>query len=277
VSADSLVRDDAGALVPLVEAEQSDESRVPCAIVGNEPMLDLAVLKLASAPPKDLPPLEIGDSDRVQAGHWLIALGDPPGPDRTFVVGVAALSPQRQCYQATLSATRLQTSLQIPPGGVGGPVVDILGHVIGMGVGQAPSVEGGPSGGVLPITLVMNLFEALKTAKSHQSPWLGTSVLELQTLRKQVAAGKHTAVTMPPTGVYIDDVFDPSPASRAGVRPGDFLTALGGHPILSVGDFQTWLYATGIGQVTDLTLVRDGKPLGLQVKIEVRPASATTH
>ena len=277
VSADALVRDDAGALVPLVEAELSDESRVPCAIVGNEPLLDLAVLRLASAPPSDLPPLEIGDSDRVQAGHWLIALGDPPGPDRSFVVGVAAMSPQRQCYQATMSATRLQTSLQIPPGGAGGPVVDILGHVIGMGVGQAPSADGGSSGGVLPVTLVMNLFEALKAAKSHQSPWLGISVLELQTLRKQVATGKHAPVAMPPTGVFIDDVFDPSPASHAGVRPGDFLTALGGHPILSVGDFQTWLYATGVDTGTELTLVRDGKTFALQVQVEARPASATKH
>jgi S1-C subfamily serine protease/mono/diheme cytochrome c family protein len=276
VSADALVRDDTGALVPLVEAELSDESRVPCAIVGNEPMLDLAVLQLASAPPSDLPPLEIGDSDRVQAGHWLIALGDPPGPERSFVVGVAAMSPQRQCYQATLSATRLQTSLQVPPGGVGGPVVDILGHVIGMGVGQAPG-DGGPSGGVMPITLVMNLFEALKAAKSHQSPWLGISVLELQTLRRQVAAQKHAPVAMPPTGVFIDDVFDPSPASRAGIRPGDFLTGLGGHPILSVGDFQTWLYAAGIGGTTELMLVRDGKTFGLPVQVEARPASATTH
>jgi S1-C subfamily serine protease/mono/diheme cytochrome c family protein len=276
VSADSVVRDDAGALVPLVEVELPDESRVPGAIVGNEPMLDLAVLRLEN-PPSGLPPLEIGDSDRVQAGHWLIALGDPPGPDRSFVVGVAAMSPQRQCYQATLSATRLQTSLQVPPGAIGGPVVDILGHVIGMGVGQAHSVDGGPSGGVMPITLVMNLFEALKTAKSHQSPWLGISVLELQTLRKQVAAGKHAPVAMPPTGVFIDDVFTPSPASRSNVRSGDFLIALGGHPVLSVGDFQTWLYATGVGAVTELTLVRDGRTLGVQVQVEVRPASATSH
>jgi len=138
-------------------------------------------------------------------------------------------------------------------------------------------LEGGPTGGVLPITLVMNLFEALKTAKSHQSPWLGISVLELPTLRRQVAAQKHAPVAMPPTGVFIDDVFTPSPASRADVRPGDFLIALGGHPVLSVGDFQTWLYATGAGAVTELTLVRDGRTFGVQARVEVRPASATTH
>jgi len=102
-------------------------------------------------------------------------------------------------------------------------------------------------------------------------------VLELPTLRRQVAAQKHAPVAMPPTGVFIDDVFDPSPASRAGVRPGDFLTGLGGHPILSVGDFQTWLYATGIGQATELTLVRNGDTFGLQIQLEARPASASTH
>jgi len=92
-----------------------------------------------------------------------------------------------------------------------------------------------------------------------------------------VAAASCAPVTMPPTGVFIDDVFDPSPARRAGVRPGDFLTGLGGHPIVSVGDFQTWLYATGIGAVTELTLVRNRDTFALQVQVAERPASASTH
>jgi S1-C subfamily serine protease len=276
VTADHLVRDDAGALLPLVEIELPGETRVPCAVVGAEPMLDLAVLQIAQGSPPALPPLELGDSDRMQAGHWLIALGDPPGPDRSFDVGLVAMSPQRQCYQATLSATRLQSSLAVRPGGLGGPVVDIFGHVVGMSIRGGTSADAVPASGVLPISLVLNLFEALKVARSHRSPWLGISVLELPALRRQLGARAHT-VAMPPTAVYIDDVFAPSPASRAGVRPGDFLVGLGGHPIRSVGDFQTWLYVTGVGATAELALVRDGKPLALRAPVEVRPAEATTH
>ena len=250
VSADHLVRDDAGAIAPLVEVELPDETHVPIAVVGAEPMLDLAVLQIAQGTPPALPALEFGDSDRMQAGHWLIALGDPPGPDRSFNVGLVAMSPQRQCYQAALSATRLQSSLVVPPTGLGGPVVDILGHVVGMSVRAGTDVDGPPASGVLPIILVQNLFEALKVARSHSSPWIGISVLELPALRRQLASQPHR-IAIPPTGVYIDDVFAPSPASRAGVRVGDFLVGLGGHPVLSVGDFQTWLYVTGIGATAE--------------------------
>ena len=276
VSADHLVRDDAGAIVPLLEVELPGETRVPCAVVGAEPMLDLAVLQIAQGAPPAPPALELGDSDRMQTGHWLIALGDPPGPDRTFDVGLVAMSPQRQCYQAALSATRLQTSLSVPASALGGPVVDILGHVVGMSVRQGTGVDGPAASGVLPITLVLNLFEALKVARSHRSPWLGISVLELPMLRRQLASHAQQ-LTIPPTGVYIDDVFTPSPAARAGIRPGDFLVGLGGHPVLAVGDFQTWLYITGIGAEAELALVRDGKPLALRVPVEVRPPAATTH
>jgi S1-C subfamily serine protease len=68
--------------------------------------------------------------------------------------------------------------------------------------------------------------------------------------------------------VYIDDVFTPSPASRAGVRPRDFLVGLGGHPLLSVADFQMWLYVLGIGTQAELDLMRDGQPLHAVVPIE---------
>ena len=275
VTGDHLVRDDARALVPLVEVELHDETRTACAIVGTEPMLDLAVLRIADAARTALPPLELGDSDRLQAGHWLIALGDPPGPQRTFTVGLVAMPPLRQCYQAQLSATFLQSSLAVGPGGIGGPVVDILGHVVGLATQPNAGVGEPPATSVLPINLVVNLFEALKVARSNRSPWIGISVLELPVARQRLA-GHVPAVAVPPTGVYIDDVFDPSPAHRAGIRPGDFLVGLGGHHVLSVGDFQTWLYVSGIDAKIDLDVVRDGRPLTISVSVEARPPSATT-
>lgn len=276
VSNEHLLRDDAGQKLPLVEIELSDESHRVVVVVGAEPTLDLAVLHIVGDPLAALPPVELGDSERVQAGHWLIGLGDPPGPERTLAVGVAAMAPARQCYQSAISATRLQSSLVVPPSGLGGPVTDILGHVVGLSVLQKTLAQDQPSPGILPINLVTNLAHALTVARSDRSPWLGISVLELPTLRRKLdAAG--TKLAIPPTGVYIDDVFTPSPASRAGVRVGDFLVGLGGHRILSVGDFQTWLYVTGIGASADLDLVRDGQPMTLTAPVEERPPTATMH
>ena len=142
--------------------------------------------------------------------------------------------------------------------------ISVLGTVLFLGVLEAGAVYWGSSSPVGRIAAMLNPYRALLT------------VLELPALRRQLASqGKHVAI--PPTGVYIDDVFAPSPASHAGVRPGDFLVALGGHPVLAVGDFQTWLYVTGIGREAELELLRDGKPLRLRVPVEVRPPAATTH
>jgi S1-C subfamily serine protease/mono/diheme cytochrome c family protein len=276
-TASHLVRDASGAPAALVEVELPDEVKVVATVVGAEPMLDLAVLRVVGGTPPAPPPLELGDSNRLQAGHWLIALGDPPGPERTLVTGLVAAAPQRQCYQAMMSATRVQTSLAVGPTALGGPVVDILGRVVGLSIRREGALTGAADeSAVLPINLVVNLVEALKVARSDRSPWLGVSVLELPALRKKLGDAARAAA-VPQTGVYVDDVFDPSPASRAGVRTGDFLQGLGGHPVLSVGDFQKWLYVAGIGATVDLDLVRDGRAVRLAVPVEERPASATTH
>jgi S1-C subfamily serine protease len=117
----------------------------------------------------------------------------------------------------------------------------------------------------------MTIYRALKVKESEQSPWIGISVAEL-------SARLRTKLKSPPlTGIYIDDVFEPSPASRIGIRTGDVLTKMDDHPILGVSDFQTWLYLLGIDASVTLEIARDGKTLRKTVSIEQRPASARTR
>jgi S1-C subfamily serine protease len=101
LSCDHLLRDDQDALSPLVDVELADQTHLPASIVGTEPTLDLAVLHVGDTTrPPPLPSgLELGDSDRVEAGQWAIALGDPPGPDRVFRVGLVSSPALRQWYQ----------------------------------------------------------------------------------------------------------------------------------------------------------------------------------
>jgi serine protease Do len=87
--------------------------------------------------------------------------------------------------------------------------------------------------------------------------------------------GEKPSAALPVNGIGIDDVFVPSPAASAGVKPGDFLVELGGHAIQSVGDFQKWMYVMGIGTKVELGLVRDGQPMRVTVTIEARPPEAT--
>ena len=108
---------------------------------------------------------------------------------------------------------------------------------------------------------------------SSRRPWLGIWVLELEQLRERLGIlAKFTS--LPEAGVYIDDVFDPSPASRAGVRRGDFLVAINGRTARDVSAFRQLLAGVEIGHRADLQLVRDGKTLTLTVSVETEPSDS---
>ncbi|MDH3626297.1 MAG: S1C family serine protease [Acidobacteriota bacterium] len=263
--------------VDILEVEFGRQVRVRGRIVGIEPTINLAVVKVDT--PVELTVLPSADSDLIRVGQWAIAFGDPEGAERTFAAGVVSLRPQRDCYQEELTRTYVQTSNRVPPQSQGGPLVDIHGRVVGMSVppgASAPSdeldrVAGVGSGFALPSNLAMTLYGALREKESRVSPWLGFSVLQLSPdLRKQLQSS-------PRTGVYIDDLFVPSPASQAGVQVGDVLVEMGGQRILAVKDFQRWLYLFGIDREVELLLFRDGNEIKTTVTIEQRPAAAITR
>jgi serine protease Do len=240
-------------------------------VIGIEPTIDLAVLGIVA--PVPVRPVTIGNSDDVRVGHWAIAVGDPPGPERTFAPGTIAARPERECYQEHRTSTLLQSSVAIDTAGLGGPLVNIHGEVVGLTLAspgnsvESPSAASRPVS-ALPINLAMTIYRALKVKESEQSPWIGISVLDLS------AKLRHQLKSSPLTGIYIDDVFAPSPASRAGIHVGDILTKMDDHPILGVSDFQTWLYLLGIDAPVTLEIFRDGGVLRKSVVIEQRPETA---
>lgn len=283
LSCHSVVAGIDGERADVIDIELATGEHVLSRLVGIEPTLNLAVLKLGAFPElevADVPAVAFGDSDQVQVGHWTIALGDPLGAEQTYAVGTLAARAQRQCYQEELSRTLLQSSISIHPESHGGPLVNIRGEVVGINLPRptlSSLVEAGPHGMAfsLPANLATGIFEALRLTESKQSPWLGFSVLELATIRRRLQRSGET-VSLPPTGVYIDDLFAPSPASEAGVRVGDILSKLDGHRLFSPLDFQRWLYLSGIGREVTLELVRAGETLRLRVAIEERPLSIPT-
>jgi S1-C subfamily serine protease len=270
-----------GGLADLVDAETPDGRVSLCRIVGAEPTLDVAVLRIEVYPEGRAPvlaPVVLADAGSVRPGQWAIAVGDPLGPERTFTAGIIAARPQRDCYQADLTATFLQASLAINPEAWGGPLVNIRGEVLGLLVPPAVERIDAPPGGVvhaLPMTIATGIFESLKTANSFRSPWLGFSVLGMAELRARQKAQRLPADPRQPLmGVYIDDVFDPSPAASAGIQVGDILLKVNGQRLISVFHFQTTLYVEGIGSALDLELYRDGETFRRTVTIEGRPPEA---
>jgi S1-C subfamily serine protease len=131
----------------------------------------------------------------------------------------------------------------------------------------------GPLRYAMPINLALAIYEPMLERGSRVSPWLGFSVLDLRAARQRLAA-RDEPVALPPAGVYIDDVFEPSPAARVDVRIGDTLTAIDGHPIASVSDFQARLYLSGVGRDVTLEIQRAGERLEKRATVEQRPAAA---
>lgn len=278
----TLERDDRST-VDLVDVERPDGVHELARIVGLEPTLGLGVLRLerfgTGAAPA-LPPLPLADRDAARTGHWVIALGRPWGPGRAFAVGTLASPPERECYQEDRTATLFQASLRVAPGSWGGPLVDIHGRVLGVVLpGRRPAeaelTAFAPAQELaLPVDLALTVVQALVTTESRRTPWLGLSVRELAAVRRERQRAGGDTQALPRTGVWIDDVYEPSPAAAAGIRPGDALVALDGQRLYSVGGFQRWLYISGIGRRVQIEVWRDGETLERAVTIEERPAAA---
>ena len=266
----------------VIDVELADGRHVLSRLVGAEPTIDLAVVRLeifSELRPPVVTPIAIGAPSAAKVGHWMIASGDPWGPERTFAVGMLAAQPERQCYQDQLTGTLLQASLTVPPEAYGGPLVNIHGEVVGMTVphpaGRDPTAARA-SEFALPIDLALNIYEALRVAESRRSPWLGFAVIEIAGVHRRQAGEEHRPV-LSRTGVYLDNVFNPSPASRADIRVGDCLVSIDGNRLFSVLDFQKWLYLSGIGRKVHLEIFRNGETLFKDVTVEERPPEATTR
>ncbi len=268
-------------LADLVEVETMDGQRILAEIVGIEPTLKLAVLRCAVFPSWAKPamqPLRFADSDAVEVGSWVIGVGDPLGPERFLGHGLLVAKPSRDCYQELLSATYMQATMLMPPDAEGGPLVDLDGNVIGIlgrleldGVGQT---AGFGSAWALPSKILQGLYESIRVAGTTRSPWLGFSVLSRAEIATTRGLPAFQAMQKPANGILIENVFDPSPAAAAGVRPDDFLTHFGGQQIHAPVDFQRQLYLAGVGARVELKLFRDGQPYTIEVEIAARPEAA---
>ena len=265
----------------LVDVETQDGRRALSRIVGVEPTLNLAVLEFVAVPRRFAPQFElaqVGDSDSMRVGFWAIALGDPSGPEKAFSAGILSAQPERRCYQDQLSATYMLVSMpKLHPEAYGGPLVNIRGELVGITTPRA--LQGAPYSGLeyaLPINIVLPVYNGISVEQSFRSPWLGISVLEMTALRDRFETSEEFAsMVRPRFGIYIDNVFDPSPAAAAGIRVGDFLIRLNGEPLTSAFRFQQQLYLAGIGRVAKLEVFRDGQTLHLETRIGERPPEAT--
>ncbi|GAW90978.1 S1C family serine protease [Calderihabitans maritimus] len=227
-------------------------------LVGSDYELDLAVLKIEAE--KKLPTLELGRSEDVRVGDWVIAIGNPYGLDHTVTVGVISAKGRPIKVQDRHYRDLLQTDASINPGNSGGPLLNLQGKVVGINTAINAQAQG--IGFAIPSSTVQSVLDELIEKGRVVRPQLGVLV---QPVTPELADyfGLKKA-----EGAVISWVVPGSPADKAGLQRGDVVLEYNKVPIKTPADLQTQVRKTKIGERVVLVIFRDGKTRYVTVTIE---------
>lgn len=231
-------------------------------IVGGDPQTDLAVLKIDDdESPEDFPYLEFGNSEDLQVGEWVIAVGNPFQLESTVTAGVISAK-GRQDLQINDLEDFIQTDAAVNPGNSGGPLMDLEGKVIGVNTAIV-SKSGGYMGisFAVPSDIAKNIYKQVVETGSVSRGFLGVS---LQPIDKELAEAFQLKGT---EGALIADVVPDSPAEKAGLKTGDIVIALNRTPIKSAAHLRNDVMLLEPGTKITLTILRDNKEKKINVTL----------
>jgi serine protease Do len=230
--------------------------------VKTDPSTDIAIVRVNADRP--LPAAKLGDSDSLQIGDWVLALGQPFGLTDTVTAGI--ISAKGRDISITKHAEFLQTDAAINPGNSGGPLVNLQGEVVGINTAISSSSGGFQGVGfAVPVNVAQWVSsQLLKDGKVHRA-YVGIGIQPLdQTLAEQLAAGS-------PGGAVITDVQPDSPAAAGGLKPQDVVVEYGGTPIHSPGQLSALVGRSEVGSKQPVVVLRDGKRQTLHVTVKEQP------
>jgi serine protease Do len=255
-----------------VKVELADGRELPAKVVGTDPKTDIALLKIDAG--NDLPTVKFGDSDHLRVGEWVLAMGNPFGLGGTATSGI--VSARGRQIGAGPYDDFIQTDASINPGNSGGPLFNTAGEVVGVNTAIfSPSGGNIGIGFAVPSGLVQGVVAQLQQNGRVERGWLGVS---MQKLDSELA----TALSIKDSkGTLIGGVERDGPAAKAGVQPGDVVTAVGERPVTQPRDMAEAVAAVKPGGSVTLHLLRDGKPIEQKVTLgqapDTREARATTE
>ena len=259
VSADGLILTNAHVVdgAKEVTVKLSDHREFKAKVLGADKSSDIAVLKIEG---HGLPTVQIGNSDQIGVGDYVLAIGQPFGLEETATAGI--VSAKGRSLPGDGYVPFIQTDAAVNPGNSGGPLFDSNGSVVGIN-SQIYSNSGGYQGVsfAIPINLAMGIEnQIVKTGKVAHSR-LG---VEVQTLDQSLAdAFKINA----PNGALVAQVTPDSAAAKAGIKVGDVILKFDGAPIVDAGQLSARVGGTAPGDKASLDIWRDGKPMTITATI----------
>ena len=240
-----------------VQVKLKDGREFSAKIAGTDDKTDIAVLKIEA---KDLPVVELGDSDSVRVGQFAFAIGAPFKLDYTFTYGVISGKGRSKLVSNNGYSIPdyIQTDASINPGNSGGPLCDIDGKVIGMNTLINGLNRG--LGFAIPSNLAREIGDQLVAGKKIQRPWLG---IQIQTLGENPAT--RDLVKGIDKGVVVSTIMADAPANKSDLRPLDIITKVDGTPVATDTQLQHEILKKKIGQAVKLTVWRKGQTVEIPV------------
>ena len=231
-------------------------------VLGRDPLTDSALLELTEHPEGALSVAKFGDSEQMEPGDWVMAIGNPFGYGHTVTVGV--ISAVARDYRAVpgRSLDVLQTDAAINPGNSGGPLLNIRGEVIGINtaiVSDRPANAG--IGFAIPSNVVRELISELRGGRVTRGR-IGVQIYDVE------EEDRETLGLTSESGAVVSAVAEDGPAAAAGMLPGDVIVAFNGEPLDNTRDLQSRVVATRPGTTVPVDVVRNGETVTLDVTVE---------
>jgi serine protease Do len=242
-------------------------TEIEAKVVGSDADTDVAVVKIDG---KSLPYLKLADSDKIQVGEWVIAIGNPFGLSHTVTAGIVSAkgrSGLRLPSEEISYQDFIQTDAAINPGNSGGPLIDLDGKVVGIntaiiGVGGNIGI-----GFAIPINLAKSVQQQLIDTGKVVRGWVGIAMMQLTPeLAEGLGLDKNTK------GVAVSQVIEDSPAEKAGIKHNDVIVEFEGEPVENDNEFRNRVAMLKPGTEVKLVVLRDNKRKTFALKLGERPS-----
>ena len=233
-------------------------------VIGTDPQTDVALIQIKDG--GNLPTLPLGDSDAMEVGEWVIAIGNPFGLDQTVTVGVVSAK-GRSRVGINEYENFIQTDAAINPGNSGGPLINTHGEVVGINSALFSRTGGYMGiGFAIPVNMVKSIQNQLQNQGKVTRGWLGVVIQDIdENLAKSF--GLKTA-----EGILVSEVQLDSPAAKAGLKQGDVILKLDGTQLADVADLRNRVALIPPGKSGVLTIIRDGQEQQVDVAIGEQPS-----
>jgi serine protease Do len=249
-----------------IEVQFDDGRRVAATVVGRDPRTDVALLRLKDV--GETTPIALGDSDALEVGDWVVAIGNPYGLSQTVTTGIVSAK-GRTGRDVPLDPAGyysfIQTDASINPGNSGGPLLDLNGNVIGINTAVNRQAQG--IGFAIPINMVKTILPQLRERGRVVRSWMGLSIRDVSEIAQR-------SLGLPDLhGAMVMDVHPQGPAAAAGLRPGDVIRSFSGRAVNSSSDLAWQASTAGVGHTVQLRVRRGAQELDVALVLSAMPES----